>query len=680
MIWTERRAAPLLGLVLGLVLGLFPAALPASAAEEPPGKWVRKIEVRGAHQLSRPRLLRRIDLKSWRPLPADAVATVSAAQVAEAYTRSGLPAPEGHGHGRRAGRERVPTRVMLDLVESPLPRLDSLGVDLGGLPWVTSLPTRVKLLVIRVDAKLSRWNRRELESGPPPQRSSGVCEGSGGNGQRVPTSRRRKRREAPCAAVAVTLDLGPRERLARKGIDAQGDERGGRDVEAAERPSLRGRPQPAGPRRGRGDDGARLHRRRGDPLGEAGREPQDRRPRGAARPAARGRRRSASRGPSRFPRRVWRRRFRSTSPDFSWALSQPPRPGVLEESRLALLDLYARAGFPAATVEAAMEGSGEKPDVVFRVREGRRRTIGSLDASRGLGDRRGRAQAGIAKPEGGQALRGPAATPRRRRPSASRAYARRGYDEADGDAPPRRRRTRRGGSRSRSRSPRGASTGSERGHRSGEQQDDHEARSSRSATSAPAGLSTASKLAEHQSHLSRLGVFDTVTVTAVPVPGANPPEKSVLVAVVERSTRYVEYGLDMNTQRGLELAGTLGERNLFGKATNGSLLGAGRKEPAELRPRDRPAGPLRDPALQLGQGDVHLGHDLRRLLPPDDRGPGRPLVGVRPEAPRDALSTRSRSSCPSTSSRTSTRSSFPTARRSDPSRRASPSTSATTRS
>jgi outer membrane protein insertion porin family len=47
--------------------------------------------------------------------------------------------------------------------------------------------------------------------------------------------------------------------------------------------------------------------------------------------------------------------------------------------------------------------------------------------------------------------------------------------------------------------------------------------------------------------------------------------KSVLVEVVDRPTRYVEYGLDLNTQRGLEVAGTLGERNLFGYAVNASL-------------------------------------------------------------------------------------------------------------
>ena len=188
------------------------------------------------------------------------------------------------------------------------------------------------------------------------------------------------------------------------------------------------------------------------------------------------------------------------------------------------------------------------------------------------------------------------------------------------------------------------------------------------------------QLAEHQSHLSRLGVFDTVSVTSAPVPGSSPPEKSVLVDVVERSTRYVEYGLDINTQRGLELAGTLGERNLFGNATNGSLLGPRRQEAAELRPRDRPAVPLRDPPLQHGEGDVHLGHDLRRLLPADDRGPGRALVGVRPEAHRDArLQDRGAAAPRRPAGR---RGGAPSRHRdgSGPSRRASRSTSATTRS
>jgi hypothetical protein len=213
MSWTDRRAALLLGLLLGLVFGLLPSALPAAAAEGPPEKWVRKIEVRGAHQISRPLLLRRIDLKSWRPLPPDAAARCRARSRGLRPLRS--PGPEvtvtvGEPDARGA------TRVTLDLVESPLPRLDSLGADLGGLPWVTSLPTRVKLLVRKVDAKLSRWNRKELDD--LLRREQRRLRGLGWKRAAFRVTEEETNGGAS-RAVSVTLDLGPREKLAGKGVD-----------------------------------------------------------------------------------------------------------------------------------------------------------------------------------------------------------------------------------------------------------------------------------------------------------------------------------------------------------------------------------------------------------------------------------------------------------------------------
>jgi outer membrane protein insertion porin family len=79
------------------------------------------------------------------------------------------------------------------------------------------------------------------------------------------------------------------------------------------------------------------------------------------------------------------------------------------------------------------------------------------------------------------------------------------------------------------------------------------------------------KLGKHQSRLSTLGIFDAISVKTVDVPGSDPPEKTCLIRVTERQTGFVEYGLDINTDRGIEVAGAIGERNLFGRAVSGSL-------------------------------------------------------------------------------------------------------------
>ena len=149
MSWTRVRAAAALTV---LALGLR-----AAAAEPPSMPWVRKIILNGAHQLSRSALLGRIDLKAWRPLPEEAAVKVPG-QVVEAYARSGLPPPGvqvtvGVPDGKGA------THVTIDLVETPLPRLDAFRSDLGGLPWATALPTRAKLLYLKLDGKLTRFNR-----------------------------------------------------------------------------------------------------------------------------------------------------------------------------------------------------------------------------------------------------------------------------------------------------------------------------------------------------------------------------------------------------------------------------------------------------------------------------------------------------------------------------------------
>jgi len=549
--WTRVRAAAALTV---LALGLR-----AAAAEPPSMPWVRKIILNGAHQLSRSALLGRIDLKAWRPLPEEAAVKVPG-QVVEAYARSGLPPPGvqvtvGVPDGKGA------THVTIDLVETPLPRLDAFRSDLGGLPWATALPTRAKLLYLKLDGKLTRFNRKVLDDALRKEQRRLRALGWKGAAFRVA--------EEPAGdgarAVSVTLDLGPREKLEEKGID--------RPVmqEVAASWKKRNVPLSEGVVNRLARAAAKGMTERGylDVKVDASEKSEEGR-KTALLTASHGPRLSVElirfEGATSLPGKTLRGAIPLREPQLLGLFRSHPGPELLEESRAALVDLYVRAGFPDARVEAALEGSEPRRTVVFRVIEGRRRTIGSLGfpgaVAIGEAELRKVAKLAVGQPywpgrsvEIVEAIR--------------KAYARRGYDEAavtprpgapdgegrvpltfevvEGSLYRLKEVAVRGNYKTRSR--RILSIGDER----------------------PGKPLDSGMLAEHQTRLARLGVFDTVSVTSAKVPGSNPPEKSVLVDVVERSTRYVEYGLDLNTQRGLEVAGTVGERNLFGYATNGSF-------------------------------------------------------------------------------------------------------------
>ncbi len=546
--------------------GRFVAALLAvllagtAGAEAPPRPWVRKIEVRGAKQLGRAELLRRIDLKSWRMLPADAGESVPG-QVVEVYERSGLPAPKvavtiGEPDAKGA------TVVTLDLVETPLPRLDSFPVDLGGLPFLTSLSTHGRILYFKLDAKLSKFNRKKLDTSlRKEQRRLRALGWKGATFQVV----EEPAEGGDARSVAVTLKLGPRETLKGKGID--------RPVMREVNASWKRRNVPL-------SEGVvnRLARAAADGMTERGyvdvqvtpSERQEGAKRDVVLKASHGPRLTVEsirfEGAASLPLKELRKTAVVHEPQLFGLSRSHPGPKVLEESRLALVDLYAKAGFPEARVEAAIEGEDEKRTVVFHVTEGPRRTIGELSfpgaAAIGVDELRRLTKLVAGQPwwpereaEAVKALK--------------KAYSKRGFDEAvvtprpgapdaeghvplvfevaEGSAYRLGEVTVRGNTKTKTK--RILSLGDERRGRPLD----------------------SGQLAEHQARLSRLGVFDSVSITSAPVPGSNPPEKSVLIEVVDRPTLYVEYGLDLNTDRGLEVAGTLGERNIFGKAVNGSL-------------------------------------------------------------------------------------------------------------
>ena len=551
MISTSVRAAVAVFALLLLAHG--------AAAEAPP-VWVRRIELRGVKQLGKSVLRDRIDLKTWRALPADPAVSVPA-QVAEAYTRAGLPAPKvsvtvGEPDAKGA------VEVVLDVVETPLPRLETFDVDLDGLPFFTSLATRGKVLYFRLDAKLSRFNRKDLESGLKKEQRR--LRGLGWKGATFQIVEEPPEGDG-ARSVAVTLELGLRESLEGKGIDGPVM----REVTA----SWKRRNVPL-------SEGVvnRLARAASTGMTERGyvdvtvtpSERQDAKKKAVVLTANHGLRLAVEtirfEGAVSIPRKRLEKALPFHEPQLLGLSKSHPGPQILEESRLALVDLYSRSGFPDATVEAAMEGSGEKRTIVFRVKEGPLRTIGTLSFPGAKvidADELRR----IAKLKEGRPY-----VPGRDAEAAGeirRAYSRRGYDEATVTPRP-------GAPDEKGRVPLAFEIAEGTAYRLGT----ITVRGNTKTTTRkilsigderPGKPLDGIQLAEHQSHLSRLGVFDTVSVTSAPVPGSSPPEKSVLVAVVERSTRYVEYGLDINTQRGLELAGTVGERNLFGNATNGAF-------------------------------------------------------------------------------------------------------------
>ena len=367
MTWTRVLAAGTLAAVLaGLLAG------GAAGAGEAPTPWVRKIHLRGVHQLGKADLLRRIDLKSWRALPADAAQSVPP-QVVDVYERAGLPAPRV---AVTLGEpdERGATEVTLDLVETPLPRLDSFSPDLGGLPFLTSLSTRGKVLYFRLDAKLSRFNRKELDDGL--RKEQRRLRALGWKGATFQVS------EEPAGdglarAVAVKLELGPRERLQGKGIDRPVM----REVSAPWK--RRNVPLSAGVvnRLSRAAAEGMTERGYVDVVVEASeRVEEDRRT--IVLQVRHGPRLFVGElrfeGTESLPPKELRRAVLLHEPRLFGLSKSHPGPGILEESRLALLDLYARSGFPDARVDASTEGDGERRTVVFRVEEGQRRTIGEL--------------------------------------------------------------------------------------------------------------------------------------------------------------------------------------------------------------------------------------------------------------------------------------------------------------
>lgn len=78
-------------------------------------------------------------------------------------------------------------------------------------------------------------------------------------------------------------------------------------------------------------------------------------------------------------------------------------------------------------------------------------------------------------------------------------------------------------------------------------------------------------LSELQQRLYELDLFDSVVIRPEAQASKDGIGETVVVDVRERPTGYFEGGVDINTERGIELTGKIGDRNVFGKAISVSI-------------------------------------------------------------------------------------------------------------
>ncbi len=87
-------------------------------------------------------------------------------------------------------------------------------------------------------------------------------------------------------------------------------------------------------------------------------------------------------------------------------------------------------------------------------------------------------------------------------------------------------------------------------------------------------------VAQAQQDYYNLNVFDSVNIRTHDSVEPAELQKAIIVDVTEQSTGLMEMGMDINTDRGLEFIGKIGDRNVFGRAVNvnvGGLAGLKRR-------------------------------------------------------------------------------------------------------
>ncbi len=524
-----------------------------------PSPYVNRIGLHGVRQVPRWDIVGRLDLRIWRPLSDEFLEAVPS-QMKEAYTRLGLPSPEVTVNAGKPDEEGG-TRVEILVSEVQLPRLTTFDPDFGGMPFVSGLSTKGAFLLYRLKGKLIGYNRKRLDD--LVRKEQRRIRSLGWRGA-VFEIKEQPGSKPNSLDVHVALTLGPQEKLKGKNID--------RSVMREISQSWRRRNVPL-------SEGIvnRLARAATEGMKERGYLDIEVTPVTAEKngsktvvlEAQKGRRSWVSGvefegGPS-LSREELLNAALVHSP--RWLGLQKSRPGPikLEESRESLVALLHREGFRDAEVTPRVEGPGEEKTVVFLVKEGKRSTVRrvSFPGAAAFDEARLRKLSGIK--EGDPFWQG---TADEAAEVIRKAYASDGHDAAKVNACPYEDETGNvalafeimEGPRYLTGSSIVAGNFKTRAGRIlslGRQK--------------PGTRFDPKIMAERQTRLSTLGIFDTVSMRAEEVPDSTPPEKTTTISVTERPTGFVEYGLDLNTQRGPEIAATVGERNLFGKVISGSV-------------------------------------------------------------------------------------------------------------
>jgi outer membrane protein assembly complex protein YaeT len=525
-----------------------------------PRRWVRRIRFRGNRQTPDATIRAALTLREYAPLDAESFERIGE-EIEELYERRGYPRPRVDAR-IDAVDEKGGCVVSVKIEEGSLPRLDSRRIVVRGMPRPWARFRTVNRL------RLACW--RALRRGLNIERLRRLAAREEQRLRRVGYPQAALTVEAPSAAdgpeeLLVTIDFGRRLRIATRGIG----------------PRLSRRILRAWKRRGRPLDEAQIQRLAetfAERLQEKGylyvrvQATREERRRGAVI------RFVADKGPrshvaavelignEQLPAEELLPGIGLHPPRFLGLSRSRPGPRALAEAARTLRGIYAAQGFSRARVEPELIPADDHGVTVrFRIREGPRRRIAAVSFT------------GVTRfPESElRRITGlePGVPYHRRRldeglAALRKAYWELGYTEVRIE--PRLRRA-----------------------------EGEDVALSIAVTEGPAfrlagavvqgnfktsaGTILAQEplrpgepfdyapLARLQQRLIELEIFDSVRVSQMEHPQSDPPARSALIKVSERRTGYLEAGLDLNTQRGLELQAALGDSNLLGRAVDASL-------------------------------------------------------------------------------------------------------------
>ncbi len=216
-----RPSPALAALFAGLLL-----AAPGVAAGPTPKPWVRKIELEG-----RAPALRQ-ETSSAPDRPEDLAGAPrrprsDRSRAGRGRVQQGRAArSQSHGRARRAGREGGDRGGARRRRDAALPPRVARGRSRRHSHYKPSLSTRGKILYFRLDARLFRFNRKQLDNGLQ-EGAAAPFRGSRVEVRGVPGRRGVRGGTALAQAVVLKLELGPREKLKGNGKSTPARDAGG---------------------------------------------------------------------------------------------------------------------------------------------------------------------------------------------------------------------------------------------------------------------------------------------------------------------------------------------------------------------------------------------------------------------------------------------------------------------